>query len=305
MPGRDRSWRTWRSSSTSRGRRPRSRSARRARLARGGPRRTPRGWPWPPSLLLQRGELVDDRACRRVRLEVVVPRGLADAEDLADRADRLGGLRRLAVPLGVVLHERDPLALDGVGHDERRRPPGGLRLIERFVDVVHVVPVDLEDGPAERLPLRHDRLEVHDLRHEVVELDFVVVEDHAEVVERTVGLAELRPRHRRLPHLAFLGLAVAEDAVDARAGGAELAGDRFETRVSHQSSSSMHAAISSTRTPRTAISGAYTTSSAAQTIVPRTSLVMPTMLLRIFPMFSLIRIAFAFSGAASRPSRMI
>src|SRR6266571_62770 len=425
MPGRDRSWRTWRSSSTSRGRRPRSRSARRARLARGGPRRTPRGWPWPPSLLLQRGELVDDRACRRVRREVVVPRGLADAEDLADRADRLGGLRRLAVPLGVVLHERDPLALDGVGHDERRRPAGRLRLIERFVDVVHVVPVDLEDGPAERLPLRHDRLEVHDLRHEVVELDLVVVEDHAEVVERTVGLAELRPRHRRLPHLAFLGLAVAEDAVDARAGGAELeperqserdrqalaerarrcldpgqrapvgmtlewraelaerdelrlgeearprhdrvergdgvalgeddtvpvgpvgalgvvaqpaeverrenvdhregsarvsrarvgehadylhpavAGDRFEARVSHQSSSSMNAAISSTRTPRTAISGAYTTSSAAQTIVPRTSLVMPTMLLRIFPMFSLIRIAFAFSGAASRPSRMI
>src|SRR3989441_271004 len=332
MPGRDRSWRTWRSSSTSRGRRPRSRSARRARPARGGPRRTPRGWPWPPSLLLQRGELVDDRACRRVRLEVVVPRGLADAEDLAD---------------------------------------------------------------------------------------------HAEVVERTVGLAELRPRHRRLPHLAFLGLAVAEDAVDARAGGAELeaerqserdrqalaerarrcldpgqgtpvrmtlerraelaerdelrlgeearprhdrvergdgvalgeddtvpvgpvgalgvvaqpaeverrenvdhregsarvsrarvgehadylhpavAGDRFETRVSHQSSSSMNAAVCSTRTPRTAISGAYTTSSAAQTIVPRTSLVMPTMLLRIFPMFSLIRIAFALSGAASRPSRMI
>src|SRR5438876_724196 len=223
MPGRDRSWRTWRSSSTSRGRRPRSRSARRARLARGGPRRTPRGWPWPPSLLLQRGELVDDRACRRVRLEVVVPRGLADAEDLADRADRLGGLRRLAVPLGVVLHERDPLALDGVGHDERRRPPGGLCLIERFVDVVHVVPVDLEDGPAERLPLRHDRLEVHDLRHEVVELDLVVVEDHAEVVERTVGLAELRPRHRRLPHLAFMGLAVAADAVAAGAGGAEPA----------------------------------------------------------------------------------
>src|SRR5438876_833317 len=230
MPGRDRSWRTWRSSSTSRGRRPRSRSARRARLARGGPRRTPRGWPWPPSLLLQRGELVDDRACRRVRLEVVVPRGLADAEDLADRADRLGGLRRLAVPLGVVLHERDPLALDGVGHDERRRPPGGLRLIERFVDVVHVVPVDLEDGPAECLPLRHDRLEVHDLRHEVVELDLVVVEDHAEVVERTVGLAELRPRHRRLPHLAFLGLAVAEDAVDARTGGAELEAERQSER---------------------------------------------------------------------------
>src|SRR5947208_16627729 len=186
MPGRDRSWRTWRSSSTSRGRRPRSLSPRRAPPARGGPRRTPRGCPWPPSLLLQRGELVDDRACRRVRLEVVVPRGLADAEDLADRAYRLGGLRRLAVPLGVVLHERDALALDGVGHDERRRPPGRLRLIERLVDLVRVVAVDLENGPPERLPLRHDGFEVHDLRHEVVGLDLVLLVDHAVVVEPVV-----------------------------------------------------------------------------------------------------------------------
>src|SRR2546430_16580960 len=117
MPGRDWSWRTWRSSSTSRGRRPRSRSARRARPARGGPRRTPRGLPWPPSLLLQRGELVHDRARRRVRLEVVVPRGLADPEDLADRADRLGGLRGLPVPLGGGLPEPDAPSPYGVGHD--------------------------------------------------------------------------------------------------------------------------------------------------------------------------------------------
>src|SRR2546422_11133996 len=108
MPGRDRSWRTWRSSSTSRGRRPRSRSARRARPARGGPRRTPRGWPWTPSLLLQRGELVDDRACRRLRLEVVVPPGLAYAAALAVRADRLGGRPCLAGLLGVAPQARTP-----------------------------------------------------------------------------------------------------------------------------------------------------------------------------------------------------
>src|SRR5216117_354581 len=425
MPGRDRSWRTWRSSWTSRGRRPGSRSARPARPTRGESRRTRRGWPWPPSLLLQGGELVDDRARRRVGLQIVAPRGLADSEDLADRANRLGGLRRLAVPLGVVLHERDPLALDGVGHDERRRPPGRLGRIERLPDLVRVVAVDLEDGPPERLPLRDDGLEVHDLRHEIVELDLVVVEDDAEVVERVGGPAELRRRHRRLPHLPLLDLAVAEDAVDARRSGAELeperhaerdrqalaerarrrldagqggpvgmalepraelaerdelgfvevarprhdrvergdgvalgeddavpigpvgalrvvaqpteverredidhreraarmpracvgehaddlhpalAGDGDDTRVRHQSSSSVEAAISSTRTPCTAISGAYTTSSAAQTIVDRTSLVTPTMFSRIVPMFSLIRIAFARIGAARRPARMI
>src|SRR2546427_12797899 len=89
MPGRDRSWRTWRSSSTSRGRRPRSRSARRARPARGGPRRTPRGWPWPPSLLLQRGELVDDRAWGDYLNADAATRALADAEALAEQTGRL------------------------------------------------------------------------------------------------------------------------------------------------------------------------------------------------------------------------
>ena len=67
----------------------------------------------------------------------------------------------------------------------------------------------------------------------------------------------------------------------------------------------MNPAISSTRTPVTATSGAYTTSSAAQTIVPFTSLVIPVTLFRNVAMLSLIRIALALSGAAIRPSRMI
>src|SRR5207247_10552563 len=78
---------------------------------------------------------------------------------------------------------------------------------------------------------------------------------------------------------------VGEHADDLHAA---VAGDRFETRVSHQSSSSMNAAISSTRTPRTAISGAYTTSSAAQTNVPRTPWVMPTRRVTVVPLCRMV-----------------
>jgi hypothetical protein len=77
------------------------------------------------------------------------------------------------------------------------------------------VTVDLLDRPTEGLPLPDHRLEIENLGHEVVELDLVVVEDHGEIVQREARLAELRSRHGRLPHLAFLHLAIAQDAVHA------------------------------------------------------------------------------------------
>src|SRR3972149_4359155 len=51
------------------------------------------------------------------------------------------------VPLGVVLHEGDALALDRVGHDDDRAD-GGLGLVERLLDLVEVVAVDLDHDPA-------------------------------------------------------------------------------------------------------------------------------------------------------------
>src|SRR5262249_53320933 len=62
--------------------------------------------------------------------------------------------------------------------------------------------------------------------------------------------------------------------------------------------------ISSTWTPDTAISGAYTTSSEAHTSVPFTSLVMRTTCWRSRVTLSLIRMALALSGPARRPSRI-
>ena len=87
---------------------------------------------------------------------------------------------------------------------------------------------------------------------------------------------------------------------------AALAGDRFELGVTLAiRQASMKSAMASTWTPVTAISGAYTTSSAAHTIVPRASLVTPTTLSRTRMMLSLMRTVLALSGAAIRPSRMM
>src|SRR5262249_14697 len=89
----------------------------------------------------------------------------ADAQHLANGGDRLGGLGRLAVPLRIVLHEGHALALYGVRHDESRRALGGLRLIERLFDLADVVAVDLDERPAEGLPLRGDLLDFEHLLH--------------------------------------------------------------------------------------------------------------------------------------------
>src|SRR5262249_11385959 len=166
-------------------------------------------------LCVEGAELRDDRGRRPILGEVLVPGRATDAEQLANGGDRLRRLGRLAVPLGVVLHERDALALDGVGDDERRAARPGLRLIERLADLIDVVAVDLDHRPAECLPLLDERLEIEDLPHEVVELNAVFIEDHGEVAEAMAGLPELRSGHCRLPHLTFLDLSVADDAVHA------------------------------------------------------------------------------------------
>src|SRR5262245_32253363 len=146
-------------------------------------------------------QLLDERAGARIGGQVTLPVGLGDAEDLANCCDGLGRLRRLAVPLGIVLHEGHALALHRVGYDEEGLVACGLGLVQRLVDLVDLVTVYLEHGPAERLPLGDHGLDILDLRHEVVELDLVVVEDDGEVVEGVVGPGEAWGRHGRVPPL--------------------------------------------------------------------------------------------------------
>src|SRR5262249_61790187 len=175
-------------------------------------------------------ELDDERGRRPVLGEIVVPAFGTDAQQLANGRDGFPRLGRFAVPFGVVLHERNALALHGVGDDERRAGRVDLRLIERLADLIDVVPVDFDPRPAERLPFLDQWLEVEDLRHEVVELNAVFIEDHSEVAESMAGLPELGSRHGRLPHLTFLDLAVAENAVHAIRLAAETKAERHPQR---------------------------------------------------------------------------
>src|SRR3989449_10728577 len=116
-------------------------------------------------LFVEGAELGDDGGRRAVLGEIAVPTGSAAAEDLSDGRNGFRWLGSLAVPLGVVLHERDALALDGMGDDERRAVGVGLALMWRLSELIAVVTVDLDHRPAERLPLLAHRLQGEDVRH--------------------------------------------------------------------------------------------------------------------------------------------
>src|SRR3990172_4209057 len=170
--------------------------------------RLAKGEPWQSHVCPQRILVRLLRAApsqRRLR-EVLLP----SLPNLRQRPRPLFGVGPLAVPRGAVLHERHALALDGVSDDNARAGRRRSRALQRLDDLVLVVAVDLLHLPAEGAPLIGERLLAHDVDDEAVVLDAVAVDDR-----REVGEAVVRRRHRRLPALALIQLAVAEEAVDA------------------------------------------------------------------------------------------
>ena len=81
----------------------------------------------------------------------------------------------------------------------------GLRLAERLDERGDVVAVDLARVPAERLELGGDVAEIAHLLGGAVDLQPVAVDDGDQVVKLAMG-----GEHGRLPHLALLALAVAQ-----------------------------------------------------------------------------------------------
>ena len=147
----------------------------------------------------------------------------ADAERV-DGALQLVEIRRLAVPARLVFHERHALALDGVsehGHRARRLP----RRFERVDQRVDVVAVALEHVPAEGAVLVGERLNLHHLAHAPVDLEPVHVDDRHQP-----GETEVSRLHHGFPDLAFLVLAVAEDAEDAIRKMGEASRERLSDR---------------------------------------------------------------------------
>ena len=128
-----------------------------------------------------------------------------------------------AVPwnLGLFSMKETPLPLIGVGDDRRWACPWWRRpRSKRLADGAEVVPVDLDGVPAEGAPLVGQRRDIHDVLHEAVELDPVVVDDRDHVVDLVEGA-----RHGRFPDLPFLDLAVAQHHVRAVRPAVEAVGE--------------------------------------------------------------------------------
>ena len=135
--------------------------------------------------------------CLRLR---DVDMDVADAAELLDRRVRV--VERLAMPAVLVLDGLDALALDRAGHDHRGASFCLCCLLVRPVDLLDVVPVDLDRVP----PERSRALDVHarvPADHGLAALtEPVHVDDRSEVVELVVRRVLVGLPHRALRHLA-------------------------------------------------------------------------------------------------------
>ena len=151
---------------------------------------------------------------------------------LVDRREIVLQRRRTGVEvIGLIaarqaFHERDALALDGVG-DQHLRPIGdGRKMREGVADRREVVAVGAAHLPAEGAELVLDRPEIADGGDRRVRLQLVVIDDRDDLRQPLVGA-----RLQRFPDLPFLQLAVAGHQHDASAAAGEAVRARHAVRL--------------------------------------------------------------------------
>ena len=126
------------------------------------------------------------------------------------------------MPTNLVLHKGNALALRGLGDDGGRLALGDASLGKGGANLIEVVAVGklhhVELKGAELVGKRHG---VVDFLDGAVDLQAVVVDDHAEVIELLVA-----GEHGSLPDLALLALAIAQQGVRAISIAPVLGGNR-------------------------------------------------------------------------------
>ena len=112
------------------------------------------------------------------------------------------------MPASLVLHVADALALGGLHHDGEGYTLGLLGLGKGGLHLVKVVTVDLSHFKTECLQLLRNGIGAHHVGDVAVDLQAVVVDDDAQVVQLVVV-----GQHKGLPNLALLDLAVTQQGV--------------------------------------------------------------------------------------------
>src|SRR5664280_384672 len=116
--------------------------------------------------------------------------------------------RRLAMPAGDVLHIGDALALDGMRNDGGGLSLDRFRLVQGVHALLHIIAVDVDDMPVERVQLSADIVDTLDIEAATIDLQDIVVEEGTQVIQ-----LKMRTCHQSLPDLALLQLAIARKAV--------------------------------------------------------------------------------------------
>src|SRR5437667_6063613 len=96
---------------------------------------------------------------------------------------QLRGVRRLVMPVELVLHETDALALDRVRYQHGRFPCLERHAVQCIVDLPVVMAVDLAHAPAEGTPFVGKGLKVQHFLDGSKALDLVVINQGNQVVE--------------------------------------------------------------------------------------------------------------------------
>src|SRR5437763_1444333 len=117
---------------------------------------------------------------------------------------KLALVRAAIVPVVVVFHKRDALALDGM-RDDCNRLAATVRYIGQSANErVQIMTIHFGRAPTEGLPFFTQRTERHNLVTATRSLPLVIVYNHGDIIQPL-----RRSEHGCLPHRAFVAFAVA------------------------------------------------------------------------------------------------
>src|SRR5712692_1259987 len=113
------------------------------------------------------------------------------------------------MPFVIVLHERDTFSHKRMSDDYRRFPFQCMRMLDGLEKFFNVIAIAFEDMPVERFPFISERLKVHDLVCEIVNLAIISIDDSDEIVNVVMSCS-----HHGFTDLSLVELAVSMKAVD-------------------------------------------------------------------------------------------